>query len=50
MEDILICGRCGRQMQIVMDTPLCPICNFDVIYELNVYIKKDMENIKNKEK
>lgn len=48
MGDGLICTRCGRQMQMVMDTPLCPVCNADIIFELNAYVKQDLENMKKK--
>ena len=46
MGDGLICGFCGRKMQMVMDTPLCPVCNADVIFELNVYVKQDLKRMK----
>lgn len=46
MGDRLNCGRCGRKMQMVLDTPLCPICNADVIFELNVYVKQDLKDNK----
>jgi len=46
MGNGLICAQCGRKMQIVLDTPLCPVCNADVIFELNVYVKEDLRNIK----
>ena len=42
----LKCFRCGRKMQMVMDTPLCPVCNADVIFELNSYVKADLKNMK----
>ena len=46
----LRCPLCGRKLQMVMDTPLCPICDVKVIYELNVWVRKDIENIKKVEK
>jgi len=50
MKDNLICSICGRKMQMVLDTPLCPICNADIIFELNSYVKEDLKNIKKGEK
>jgi len=43
----LKCSKCGRSMQMVMDTPLCPICDADVIFELNAYVKDDMKRAGN---
>lgn len=31
----LKCYKCGRRMQMVLSTPLCPICDANVIIELN---------------
>ena len=42
----LRCPFCGRKLQMVIDTPLCPICDVNIIYELNVWVRKDIENIK----
>jgi len=41
----LKCPKCGGSMQMVMDTPLCPICDADIIFELNVYVKYDLKNM-----
>jgi len=39
VKNELKCAKCGKQMQWVMDTLLCPVCNMDVIYRLNVWVK-----------
>jgi len=44
----LKCSKCGKEMQMVMDTPLCPVCNADVIFELNAYVKYDLKNMRKK--
>jgi len=41
----LKCPKCGRKMQIVLDTPLCVICDANVIFELNSYVKADIKNM-----
>ena len=38
----LVCYKCGREMQIIMDTPLCPVCDTDVLFELK-YVRVDMK-------
>ena len=37
------CPFCKRKMVIVLDTPLCNICDREVVEELNSDIKKRME-------
>ncbi len=39
------CPICHRQMQWVMNTLLCPICDWDIIFELRVYVKEDLDFI-----
>ena len=34
---------CGRQMQILMNTPVCIECDKDTIYELG-FIRTDLED------
>jgi len=45
-KDNLKCHKCGRSMQMVMDTFLCPVCNADVIFELNAYVKYDLKRMR----
>lgn len=40
------CPKCGKNMVILFDTPLCLDCDNDIVYEFNVFIKKDMEEKK----
>lgn len=48
MKDKILCYKCGRQMQMVMDTPLCPVCDRTIIYIRHGWVKKDVENTKRK--
>lgn len=36
------CPICGRKMQNVLNTPLCVVCDWDVIYDLNGFVKYDL--------
>ena len=41
------CPKCNRGLQIIMDTPLCISCDWEVIFEINGYIKHNLEEKKN---
>jgi len=36
---------CGRKMVTVLDTLVCPVCDNNVVFELNSYVKYDIEEI-----
>ena len=46
IQDNPKCPFCHRKLQWVIDTLLCPICDREIIYIRNGWIKKDIENMK----
>lgn len=43
VKDNIKCPFCHRQMKMVMDTPLCPVCDRAIIYIQQGWIKKDVD-------
>ena len=44
------CPICKRELIFVCDTPLCQVCDSDVIYEFNAFVKYDIKEVIENEK